>query len=1148
MIVAVMALFVAEPDRAHAQALSADASLSGLTVVGGPGTTDVGLAPSFSGGLTDTNRMFTARIPFTDTGVVITPTATENDNEDTATNTIDPALNSIIRVNGTVVVTGMPHNVSLAGRAGRTSTITIVVTAPQRTVTETYTVKVYRNRQTLSDNANLASLSVSGGSLTPRFSPGTSSYTARVQADTTTISYRLSDTGGGASVGDIETDGSVTVDQAKKEVPLGVEATTTEITVTVTAEDGSPKPYTIDVYRVRANRDTNANLATLELEPVGGARVTGAGFTLDTTADDGITTNYKDRMNNATTHVTVAATASDVGGATVAISPSDARPGADDDTGHQVALRAGAETTIRITVTAEDTARRQIYTIKVYRERATPSDDNNLNSLRLSAGTLTPAFNRNREPQTYTAQVADDVQKVTVSYAASDTAGGSAVEVASTDDNEITNNEVDLEAAGNSTNITVTVTPESGTPVKVYTITVYRLRALPSADASLRGITVTPAGAGTLDPVFAATTKMYNVNVEHNISAITVAAAATTADMGAIVAITPSGGDNVSLAAGAKTRITITVTAEDRATRDTYTVYVYRDRATQSDDATLSALSLSAGALSPAFMSDTIEYKSRVANDVDKVTVSSTPNDNAGGASVAVNPSVDTDCSDDTEHVSGDVSLSAGGNTYICVTATAEDDSTKTYMITVYRLRANANPDASLNTFTIAEATGTININDGTITNPADTLVLLDSQGPDVPYRVRQVTVVATADIGAIVTIMPADADPGKMGHQVDLAVGAETSIAVEVMPEDSAAPSKTYTAIVYRKNVPGSESDDATLSSLMLSGAALTPAFASSTMEYTAAAARSTEMTTVTAMATHIGAQSTTNIGTMSGETFAPVPDADMEMDGWQVALTAGQDNVIAVQVMAEDDTAMETYTVTVNVAAEASSVATLSALSLSDITLDPAFDPATTDYTAEVANDVDMTTVTATATSPFATVSGDGAMPLSVGANTIMVTVTAEDDTEQIYTVIVTRAASADATLSALSLSDITLVPEFMSDTMSYTAEVANDVHMTTVTATAAHSEATVSGDVGENALEAGANTIEVTVTAEDGTTMMTYTVMVTRDDVLTDEARLLAAYDMDSSGHIDLSEVSAAIDDYFDDILDLDEVSIVIDLYFE
>ena len=39
----------------------------------------------------------------------------------------------------------------------------------------------------------------------------------------------------------------------------------------------------------------------------------------------------------------------------------------------------------------------------------------------------------------------------------------------------------------------------------------------------------------------------------------------------------------------------------------------------------------------------------------------------------------------------------------------------------------------------------------------------------------------------------------------------------------------------------------------------------------------------------------------------------------------------------------------------------------------------------------------------------------------------------------------------------------------------------------------------------------------------------------------------YDLNGNGHIDLTEVSTAIDDYFDGQLTLDEVSALIDLYF-
>ena len=74
------------------------------------------------------------------------------------------------------------------------------------------------------------------------------------------------------------------------------------------------------------------------------------------------------------------------------------------------------------------------------------------------------------------------------------------------------------------------------------------------------------------------------------------------------------------------TTITITVTAEDRrATDTTWSMCTASARNLESEDATLSALSLSDGTLSPAFMSDRIEYTARVGNDVDKVTVSYTP-------------------------------------------------------------------------------------------------------------------------------------------------------------------------------------------------------------------------------------------------------------------------------------------------------------------------------------------------------------------------------------------------------------------------------------------------------------------------------------------------------------------------------------------
>ena len=98
----------------------------------------------------------------------------------------------------------------------------------------------------------------------------------------------------------------------------------------------------------------------------------------------------------------------------------------------------------------------------------------------------------------------------------------------------------------------------------------------------------------------------------------------------------------------------------------------------------------------------------------------------------------------------------------------------------------------------------------------------------------------------------------------------------------------------------------------------------------------------------------------------------------------------------------------------------------------------------------------------------------------------------------------ADAEVTLSALSLSDSMLSPSFAVDTLTYTGSVRNVVSMTTVTATPHDDGATVAivpadaDDVTDGhqvALPVGDTAISVTVTAENGTTMQTYTVTVTR-----------------------------------------------------
>jgi hypothetical protein len=85
----------------------------------------------------------------------------------------------------------------------------------------------------------------------------------------------------------------------------------------------------------------------------------------------------------------------------------------------------------------------------------------------------------------------------------------------------------------------------------------------------------------------------------------------------------------------------------------------------------------------------------------------------------------------------------------------------------------------------------------------------------------------------------------------------------------------------------------------------------------------------------------------------------------------------------------------------------ADLSALSVDIGTLTPAFTSGTTNYTVGVSNAATTITVVGTKADSNAAVAISPAQPLalSVGANTIAVTVTAQSGTTKEYTVIVTR-----------------------------------------------------------------------------------------------------------------------------------------------
>ena len=464
------------------------------------------------------------------------------------------------------------------------------------------------------------------------------------------------------------------------------------------------------------------------------------------------------------------------------------------------------------------------------------------------------------------------------------------------------------------------------------------------------------------------------------------------------------------------------------------------------------------------------------------------------------------------------VVLSVGGNV-ITVAVTAEDDSTtRTYTVTITRaepLAPELSSDATLTALTLS------GMDFGTFDSTTTSYTALVSN------VVTQTTVTPTVNHSEASYVIKLSGVEDPDG-EISLAVGSNV-ITVEVTAEDDST-TRTYTITVTRAEPA---STDATLSALTLSSVDF-GIFDSTTTSYTAQVANGVSQTPVTPTVNHSGASYVIKLG--------GVEDPDGE-----ISLAVGN-NVITVEVTAEDDSTTRTYTITVTRAEPASTDATLSALALSGVDFGT-FDSTTTSYTAKVANGVSQTPVTATVNHSGASYviklggveDPDGEISLAVGSNVITVEVTAEDDsTTRTYTITVTRAepASTDATLSALALSGVDF-GTFDSTTPSYTAQVANSVSQTTVTATVNQSGAsyvikldgTVDSD-GVIPLSVGSNVITIEVTAENGDGSRVYTVEVTRSEPATagtSEQPLEDRYEANGNGMIDKNEVINAINDY-------------------
>ncbi len=211
-----------------------------------------------------------------------------------------------------------------------------------------------------------------------------------------------------------------------------------------------------------------------------------------------------------------------------------------------------------------------------------------------------------------------------------------------------------------------------------------------------------------------------------------------------------------------------------------------------------------------------------------------------------------------------------------------------------------------------------------------------------------------------------------------------------------------------------------------------------------------------------------------------ATATDSAATVDGTgEKTLVVGKNEVT---LTVKNGEATQTYTVEIT---REAAVLTLAEVKVGETTL-------TADgngvYTHTVANTVSVVTIAATATKSYATVEGAGEKTLALGENTFTLTVKADDNTTEQYTVKVTR-ETADLSLKEVKIGDEVLTAQ----DRTYTCNVANDVTEVTLSATANNGDATLQGAGTKQNLVVGENRFELVVSV--GEEKATYTVVVNR-----------------------------------------------------
>ncbi|MGF7040599.1 cadherin-like beta sandwich domain-containing protein [Mucilaginibacter lappiensis] len=896
----------------------------------------------------------------------------------------------------------------------------------------------------LSTNGNLSSLSISEGALSPSFASGTNNYTATVATGITslTVTPALSDVNARVTVAGNQ----VTSGTASGSISLNVGSNT--IPVNVTAQDGTTSnPYNIIVTRLPS---ADATLSSFSIS-------TGV-----LPAPDAYNV-YRTNVGNTVTSFDLTAVVHEAN-ATLMVNGTPFTSG----TPVTLPLSLG-DNTYSVVITAQDGTTQNYYGLIINRAF---SSNNLLNSLAVSEGSLSPAFDN--ATLNYTVQVSNATKSIDITPTFDATAYGSHDGLPAPSGSPFTST-----LAIGDNQIPVTVTAQNGTP-RAYNITVTRAT---STDATLANLGIMTTISG-LDVPFDSGTYTYNTTVTSDVTAFHLNPVATNDGSTITIngtALNTANGNAITLQYFSVAEpMEIVVTAGDGTTQKTYTVNVTRNFSTNN---LLQSLTMNINGtitpLIPVFDPATNDYTMVISDPtVTGIIIAPVAQDSRAELRVGGAP-VNTGAS-------RFVALQGGVNV-IPVNVFSLGGGNNTYNITINRAYSSNAGLINVILSGNAQYSAIINQVDNNLT-------------ANIPNNVTAISLIPNAsDPGGTVITVNGYAISGGASGSLPLAVG-DNIFTVGITAADN---SNTQYYTVHAIRLPFT---DVTLSSLTVDKGALAPAFAPGTTSYTVVVASSDDAITVTPVASAADASVTAGGQTINASNPSYTNSG----------LFAGNQR-ITVRVTAPDGVNFTSYAL--NVLRPSVNQAFLGNIVLSSGTISPAFSRNTVNYTATVAGNVSSVNFTPATAEANATITVTNAgnttvinsgtpsalIPLNTGANVVTTTITSQDgSTTKTYTVTITRAvASADATLAGLGLSNGSLSPVFSSGNNTYLASVTNAVSNITITPSAANAAAII--DIGGTTVASGSglsiplnlgdNLISITVTAADGTTTETYTVTVNR-----------------------------------------------------